>query len=94
MRLRIREARLQLQISQEVIAEVAGLPVRTYQVLEAQSLKRNFNPTIATLRAVARSLNLGITDLTREPTDAEIKRLAAGVVVKRVAQKKRSVRKV
>jgi transcriptional regulator with XRE-family HTH domain len=92
LRQRIREARMRLQISQENAAELTGVPLRSYQTLEARGSSRRFNPTIATLRAVARALQIEIGALTREASPAEIKRLAVDTPQKRVPQKKRGTR--
>ena len=92
LRLRIREARQQAKRSQEDVAEEAGLPLRSYQVLEARQLKRPFNPTIKTLRTVARALALKIEALTCEGTLEEFTRLAVEEPAKRVPQKKRTKR--
>jgi transcriptional regulator with XRE-family HTH domain len=94
LRQRIREARTRLQISQETAAETTGIPLRSYQVLEARGSSRRFNPTISTLRAVSKALKLEIGDLTREATAAEIKRLGSDVLRPRVPQKKRGNLKV
>jgi transcriptional regulator with XRE-family HTH domain len=83
---------LHLQISQESAAEMTGVPLRSYQVLEARGSSRRFNPTIATLRAVARALQIEIGALTREASAAEIKRLDVDAPQQRVPQKKRSAR--
>jgi transcriptional regulator with XRE-family HTH domain len=94
LRQRIREARTRLQISQETAAENTGIPLRSYQVLEARGSSRRFNPTIATLRAVAKTLQLEIGELTREASPTEIKRLAMIESQTRVPQKKRANRKI
>jgi transcriptional regulator with XRE-family HTH domain len=94
LRQRIREARTQLQISQETAAEATGIPLRSYQVLEARGAHRRFNPTISTLRAVAKTLKLEIGELTREASAAEVKRLGLDEARPRVPQKKRASRKV
>jgi transcriptional regulator with XRE-family HTH domain len=94
LRQRIREARTRLQISQETAAEATGIPLRSYQILEARGSSRRFNPTISTLRAVAKTLKLEIGELTREASAAEVKRLGLDEARSRVPQKKRATRKV
>jgi transcriptional regulator with XRE-family HTH domain len=85
---------VRLQLSQERAAEAAGLLVRSYQLLEARNSSRGFNPTIKTLRAVARGLGLDVGDLTREASTDEVARLAVNQPNSRVPQKQRSARKV
>jgi DNA-binding XRE family transcriptional regulator len=72
VRMRISQARRSLNLTQEAAADLAHLPVRTYQGLESLSEHRDFNPTLKTLRAVARAVGQTVPDLTREPTQTEI----------------------
>jgi DNA-binding XRE family transcriptional regulator len=75
VRMRISQARQSLNLTQEAAADLAHLPVRTYQGLESLSEHRDFNPTLKTLRAVARAVGQTVPDLTREPTQAEIEEI-------------------
>jgi transcriptional regulator with XRE-family HTH domain len=73
VRNRIREARLAQGLRQEDVAEAAGLQLRTYQRFEALMAERgSFNPTLVSIRAIARSLNVDLETLGAEPSAQEI----------------------
>jgi transcriptional regulator with XRE-family HTH domain len=91
IRIRIKASRVQLKLRQEDAAEQAGIELRNWQRLEAFNPSRKFNPTLETLRAVARVLNTSVSILTEEPTLEELrelKRLAVGERPKRVFKDK------
>ena len=70
-RLRIRLARLKLKLSQEEAAERVGLPLRTYQVLEAERAKRT-NPSLETIMLVSQQLGVPVKKLLSQPTPREL----------------------
>ncbi|CAN5847042.1 hypothetical protein BH24DEI2_BH24DEI2_24900 [soil metagenome] len=70
--LRIRKARLAKGLLQSDVAGALGIKVREYQRLERSSQSRRFNPTLLTLRALSKVLDLDIGDLVTEPTQAEL----------------------
>jgi transcriptional regulator with XRE-family HTH domain len=75
VQLRISNARLKYRLTQEQVADLASMPVRSYQGLEGIRDGRNFNPTLLTLRAVAKALGLELSELIKEPSPEEIQQL-------------------
>ncbi len=75
IQLRISNARLKYRLTQEQVADLANMPVRSYQGLEGIREGRNFNPTLLTLLAVAKAVSLKLTELIKEPTSDEIQQL-------------------
>jgi len=57
------------------VAERLGISLRSYQRYEKRSVRRRFNPTLASLLSVAKVLDLDICDLVRTPTDDEARAL-------------------
>ncbi len=72
VQMRLSNARRRAGLTQEEAADLAGLPVRTYQGLEGIRDGRNFNPTLLTLRAVAQALKTTIGELSSEPTSEDL----------------------
>ena len=70
-RLRVRLARMRLNLSQEEAAERVGMPLVTYQVLEAQRSTRT-NPSLLTILALSENLEINVADLLSPPTTAEL----------------------
>ena len=70
-RLRIRKARLKKRLSQEETAELLGLPLRTYQILESEHAKRT-NPSLETIMRVSQHLELPIGKLLAIPNAKEL----------------------
>ncbi len=75
VQLRLSNARLAAGLTQEETADLADLPVRTYQGLEGVRDPRSFNPTLLTLRSVARAVNISLCDLTQDPSSEELQTL-------------------
>lgn len=86
IQLRISNARLKYRLTQEQIAEKAGMPVRSYQGLEGLRESRQFNPTLLTLRRVAAALEIPLYELIQEPQPQELELLSA-VLNNRVARR-------
>ena len=79
LRMRIRKARLAKGIRQEDLAELAGLQLRSYARFEAVKPDRGrFNPTVRTLRIIAKALDLELPDLMHEPQESELRLLKQG----------------
>lgn len=72
-RLRVRLARLRLKLSQEEAAERVGLPLRTYQVLEAEHARRT-NPSLATIMALSEHMGVTVGRLLARPSERETQR--------------------
>jgi transcriptional regulator with XRE-family HTH domain len=72
IQLRLSNARLKYRLTQEQIATLANMPVRSYQGLEGIRDSRNFNPTLLTLRSVAKAVGLDLSNLIKEPNPEEI----------------------
>ena len=84
VRHRIREARLAQGLRQEDVAEAADLQLRTYQRFEALKAERSsFNPTLVSIRAIARGLGVELEALTVEPSAQELE------AVKKAARRER-----
>lgn len=49
--------------------------LRTYQRFEAYKSEQVFNPTLRNMMGIADSLATTVSDLTREPTEAELEEL-------------------
>jgi transcriptional regulator with XRE-family HTH domain len=62
---------MRLNLSQEEAAERVGLPLVTYQVLEAQHSART-NPSLLTVLALAQHLEISVAELLSPPTPAEL----------------------
>jgi transcriptional regulator with XRE-family HTH domain len=72
-RLRVRLARLKLKLSQEEAAERVGLPLRTYQLLEAEHARRT-NPSLETILALSQRLGIPVGRLLAAPSASEAQR--------------------
>jgi transcriptional regulator with XRE-family HTH domain len=73
LRMRIHMARLAKGIRQEDIAELAQLQLRSYARFEAiKPDKGRFNPTVRTLRMIAKTLDLELPELMHEPRETEL----------------------
>jgi transcriptional regulator with XRE-family HTH domain len=72
VRARIKAARTAKRLRQEDAAELSGIELRNWQRLEGVRPRRNFNPTLETLWAVAHVLDITVGDLTKEPTTDEL----------------------
>jgi transcriptional regulator with XRE-family HTH domain len=84
VRYRIREARLAQGLRQEDVADTAGLQLRTYQRFEALKAERgSFNPTLLSIRAIARALGVALDALDAEPSVQELE------AVKKAARRER-----
>jgi transcriptional regulator with XRE-family HTH domain len=75
VRMRIREARKAASLKQEEVAERVDLIHRHYQRYEAASYP-GFAMSLLTLRKIAKVLNCQVSDLVKEPTSDEVKRLS------------------
>ena len=62
---------MRLNLSQEEAAERVGLPLVTYQVLEAQRSTRT-NPSLLTVMALSKHLEISVTELLATPTPSEL----------------------
>lgn len=72
IQMRLGKARREAGLTQEEAADRAALPVRTYQGLEGIRGKRSFNPTLLTLYAVSKAVNLELEKLIEQPSLEEI----------------------
>ena len=70
-RLRIRKARLKKRLSQEETAELLGLPLRTYQILESEHAKRT-NPSLETIMQISEQLEIPVGKLLTVPSAKEL----------------------
>lgn len=77
VKLRIRRARVGRNLRQEDVAEQLHISLRSYQRFESQS-GRPFEPKLASLVAIAETLELDICDLVRAPSDPELEQLEQG----------------
>jgi transcriptional regulator with XRE-family HTH domain len=71
VRLRIRKARLKKRLSQEETAELLGLPLRTYQILEMEHAKRT-NPSLETIMRISQQLEMPVGKLLAAPNTKEL----------------------
>jgi transcriptional regulator with XRE-family HTH domain len=71
VRLRIRKARLKKRLSQEEAAELLGLPLRTYQILEVEHAKRT-NPSLETIMNISEKLEIPVGKLLAVPSSKEL----------------------
>jgi transcriptional regulator with XRE-family HTH domain len=71
VRLRIRKARLKKRLSQEETAELLGIPLRTYQILEIEHAKRT-NPSLETIMQISEQLEIPVGRLLAIPTPKEL----------------------
>ena len=71
VRLRIRKARLKKRLSQEETAELLGLPLRTYQILEMEHAKRT-NPSLEIIMLVSQHLEIPVGRLLATPSAKEL----------------------
>jgi transcriptional regulator with XRE-family HTH domain len=71
VRLRIRKARLKKRLSQEETAELLGLPLRTYQILEMEHAKRT-NPSLETIMRISGQLEIPVGRLLAAPSPKEL----------------------
>lgn len=71
VRLRVRKARLKKRLSQEETAELLGLPLRTYQILESEHAKRT-NPSLETIMQISMQLEIPIGKLLAVPSVKEV----------------------
>ena len=71
VRLRIRKARLKKRLSQEETAELLGLPLRTYQILEMEHAKRT-NPSLEIIMRVSQHLEIPVGRLLATPNPKEL----------------------
>ena len=90
VRARIRSARAAKGLRQEDAANLAGIELRNWQRLENPNPIRKFNPTLETLRAIARALGTTVGDITKEPTAKELAALDDPQQPKRVFKKPRA----
>jgi transcriptional regulator with XRE-family HTH domain len=74
-RMRIREARKAASLKQEEVTERVDLTHRHYQRYEAASYP-GFAMSLLTLRKIAKVLHCQVSDLVKEPTSDEVKRLS------------------
>ena len=75
LRMRIKKLRIERRLRQEDVAEKAGMVLRTYQRFEAYNSEQPFNPTLRNMMSIADSLATTLSDMTREPTEAELEEL-------------------
>ena len=75
VRMRIREARKAANLKQEEVAEKVDLTHRHYQHYEASSYP-GFAMSLLTLRKIAKVLHREVSDLVKESTSDEVKRLS------------------
>jgi transcriptional regulator with XRE-family HTH domain len=78
MRQRIRDARRSRGMTQEEVADLAGLALRHYQRFETLTPvtgERDFNPKIKTLKAICEAVRLPLSKLVDEPTTEELKQV-------------------
>jgi transcriptional regulator with XRE-family HTH domain len=78
MRRRIRDARRSRGMTQEEVADLAGMALRHYQRFEigaAMTGERDFNPKIKTLKAICDAIHLPLSKLVAEPTAEELKQV-------------------
>jgi transcriptional regulator with XRE-family HTH domain len=74
IRLRIREARKKVGLTQEEVADKVGMDLRHYQRYEGR-VKSSSEMSLSTLRKISRVLRVGIHLLVHEPNTDEIKQL-------------------
>ena len=84
LKMRVREARIAVNLRQEDAAEAADVQLRTYQRFESMHDKKEFNPSILTIRDVAHAVGLTMCALTKEPTPEELERVQQPLEKKRV----------
>jgi transcriptional regulator with XRE-family HTH domain len=76
LRKRIKKNRNALGLTQEKAAELAEMTLRHYQTFEIDyplgSKDREFNPTLKSLRGIAKAFNIPITKLLAAPSDEEL----------------------
>jgi transcriptional regulator with XRE-family HTH domain len=75
VRRRIQKARLEKNLRQEDVAERLGISLRSYQRYESAESDKRFNPYALTLRRIALTLGVDTSDITRDPSTAEIRTL-------------------
>ncbi len=79
LRKRIKRLRNHLDLTQEEAAELANMTLRHYQTFEIdyplKTKDREFNPTLKSLRGIAKALNLPLTLLISEPTEDELRQI-------------------
>lgn len=88
VRARIRAARIAQNLSQDEVANAAGLETRTYQHLENSTLRRKFNPRLETLLAVARAIGVELEELVRPVSGEEIQALEQPQPIRRLGRKR------
>lgn len=71
IRMRVSAARRVRGMTQEEASDAAGMTLRSYQQLESYAPTHSLNPTFRSLRAVARSVGLTLSELVEEPTPEE-----------------------
>jgi transcriptional regulator with XRE-family HTH domain len=84
LKLRVRDARIALDLRQEDAAEAANMQLRSYQRFESPNDKKEFNPSIMTIRAVAQAVGLTMCALTQEPSPSELERVGQPLERKRI----------
>lgn len=77
LRMRIRQARKRLNLTQDDMAERTHMNLRHYQRFEAFKTQENFNPNLQQLRQVALALQVPLGTLFEETTPDEIQELKA-----------------
>jgi transcriptional regulator with XRE-family HTH domain len=93
VRARIRAARIAQNLSQDEVANAAGLETRTYQHFENPIPSRKFNPRLETLLAVARAIGAELTELLRPVSAEDIQALEQPQAVRRLGRKRNVSRK-
>jgi len=68
--MKLKLARVELELSQEQLAELVGVTRQTIGMIEAG----NYNPTLNLCLAICRALNKTLNDLFWEETENEVKK--------------------
>jgi transcriptional regulator with XRE-family HTH domain len=88
LRRRVRRARNALGLTQEEVAELADMTLRHYQTFEITEAlgedQREFNPTLKSLRGIAKAVRVSLPSLVAEPTYEEL----AEVTLKKTGKKR------
>lgn len=62
LKFRMRTRRIELGLTQEAIAKRAGISTRRYQEIESEAGTSRNNPTLRTLIAIAKALEIDVAD--------------------------------
>ena len=92
VRARIRAARIAQNLSQDEVANAAGLETRTYQHFENPTPSRKFNPRLETLLAVARAIGVELVELVCPISAEDLQALEQPQPVRRLGRKHNSMR--